>query len=103
MSSEHTARMTSTITTIVLPKLGTDRESAFAAVAEALPVTGTIVQLDAGEVSVGERVYVTGLVEALQEQKVESVRVIRATQQFADHFSRAATPRELAHSFVDSQ
>lgn len=95
--------MTSTITTIVLPKLGTDREGAFAVVAEALPLAGTIVQLDAGEVSVGERVYVAGLVDALLEQQVESVAVIRATPQFADHFSRAATPRELAHSFVDSQ
>jgi hypothetical protein len=95
--------MTSTITTIVLPKLGTDRDTAFAVVAEALPIAGTTVQLDAGEVSVGERIYVTGLVEALLEQKVESVAVIRATQQFADHFSRAATPRGLAHSFVDSQ
>ncbi|BDZ49423.1 hypothetical protein GCM10025867_16640 [Frondihabitans sucicola] len=95
--------MTSTITTIVLPKLGTDRETAFAVVADALPVAGTVVHLDAGEVSVGERVFVAGLVEALQEQAVESVVVIRATRPFADHFSRAATPRDLAHSFVDSQ
>lgn len=95
--------MTTTTSTIVLPKLGADRETAFAVVAEASPPAGAAVQLDAGEVSVGERVYVQGLVEALQEKKVASVAVIRATQQFADHFSRAATPRGLTHTFVDSQ